>query len=117
MNNHLPDELVHVVRPSDGEPHGALVLMHGRGADENDLLPFLDLLDPQRRLVGITPGGPLALPPGGRHWYIVPRVGYPEPETFAESHRLLGELIDAIPDAFGVPAARTVLGGFSQGTV
>ena len=48
-----------------GEPEGALVLLHGRGADEHDLFPLLDLLDPERRLLGITPGGPLALPPGG----------------------------------------------------
>ena len=25
------------VREPDGEPHGALVLLHGRGADEHDL--------------------------------------------------------------------------------
>ena len=72
-------ELAHQIRPAAGEPRGALVLLHGRGADEHDLLPFLDLLDPQRRLVGVTPGGPLFLPPGGRHWYVVPRVGYPDP--------------------------------------
>ena len=57
--------------------------MHGRGADEHDLAPFLDLLDPQHRLVGLTPGGPLFLPPGGRHWYVVPRVGFPDPDASA----------------------------------
>jgi phospholipase/carboxylesterase len=117
MNNHLPHDLDYELRPARGEPAGALVLMHGRGADERDLLPFLDLLDPQRRLVGITPGGPLSLPPGGRHWYVVPRVGYPEPETFRASYEQLGRLVDAIPEALGVPPERIVLGGFSQGTV
>ena len=56
-------------RPAEGEPAGTLVLIHGRGADEHDLYPLLDALDPERRLRGLTPGGPLALPPGGRHWY------------------------------------------------
>ena len=42
MNNHLPTDLVHELRPASGEPAGALVLAHGRGADEHDLLPFLD---------------------------------------------------------------------------
>ena len=65
------------------------MLLHGRGADEHDLAPFLDLLDPKRRLVGVTPGGPLFLPPGGRHWYVVPRVGYPDPDTFRASYELL----------------------------
>ena len=32
-----PEPLVHVVREADGEPDGALVLLHGRGADEHDL--------------------------------------------------------------------------------
>ena len=83
-------ELVHEIRPAAGEPQGALVLMHGRGADEHDLAPFLDLLDPKRRLVGLTPGGPLFLPPGGRHWYVVPRVGYPDPDSFRASSLGLG---------------------------
>ncbi len=52
-------------RPAAGEPDGALVLFHGRGTDENDLFPLLDALDPERRLHGVTPRGPLSLPPGG----------------------------------------------------
>ena len=113
----LPDSLVHRVRPATGAPQGALVLLHGRGADEADLVPFLDLLDPRRRLVGITPGGPLFLPPGGRHWYAVPRVGHPDPATFAETWATLTAFIDAIPEATGVSWERIVLGGFSQGSV
>lgn len=113
----LPDTLVHRVRSADGEPHGALVLLHGRGADEHDLHPFLDLLDPDRRLVGVTPGGPLHLPPGGRHWYVVPRVGFPDPATFAQSYTLLDDFLRALPAATGVPWDRTVIGGFSQGAV
>src|SRR4029450_3123659 len=55
-------------RPPAGEPEGLLVLFHGRGADEHDLYPVLDLLDPDRRLLGVTPRGPLSLPPGRAHW-------------------------------------------------
>ncbi len=106
--------LVHELRPAAGEPKGALVLLHGRGTDEHDLVPLLDLLDPARRLVGVTPGGPLHLPPGGRHWYVVPRVGFPDPETFAGSY---GMLERELPALTGVPWERTILGGFSQGTV
>ena len=107
-------ELVHRVRPAAGEPRGALVLLHGRGADENDLYPLLDLIYPKRRLVGLTPGGPLSLPPGGRHWYVVPRVGYPDHDTFHASYELLQR---DVPELTGVPWARSILGGFSQGTV
>ena len=106
-------ELVHAIRPAAGEPEGALVLMHGRGADEHDLAPFLDLLDPKRRLVGVTPGGPLFLPPGGRHWYVVPRVGFPDPDTFRASYELLQR---DVPELTGVggptPAGIVAMSGF-----
>ncbi|MFN8175461.1 MAG: phospholipase [Solirubrobacteraceae bacterium] len=111
------DDLVHVLRPAAGEPEGALVLLHGRGADEHDLVPLLEALDPERRLTGVTAGGPLRLPPGGRHWYAVRRVGYPDPATFRPTYATLCGWFDALPGAIGVPAARTVVGGFSQGTV
>ncbi len=113
----LTTPLAQLVRPSAGDPDGALVLLHGRGSDEHDLFGFLDLLDPGRRLVGITLGGPLALPPGGRHWYALGGIGTPERESFLASYALLGEALDSLPDAFGVDLSRTVLGGFSQGSV
>jgi phospholipase/carboxylesterase len=111
------DLLRYQERPARGEPQGAIVLLHGRGADEHDLLPLLDALDPDARLVGLTPRGPLQLPPGGAHWYRVPRVGYPDPATFSESFETLSRWLDAVPAATGVPWERTVLGGFSQGAV
>jgi phospholipase/carboxylesterase len=107
-------QLVHRLRPAAGQPRGALVLLHGRGADENDLHPLLDLLDPKRRLVGLTPGGPLFLPPGGRHWYVVPRIGYPDRDTFTDSYELLAR---EVPELTGVPWEHTIVGGFSQGAV
>jgi phospholipase/carboxylesterase len=113
----LPESLVHRVRPARGTPEGALVLLHGRGADEQDLFGFLDILDPEHRMVGVTPGGPLFLSPGGRHWYVVPRVGFPDPETFAASYGLLDGFLDAVATATGVAPERTLLGGFSQGAV
>lgn len=116
MTDALAD-LVHELRPAAGKPAGALVLLHGRGADEHDLLPLFDALDPDRRLVGVTPRGPLVLPPGGAHWYIVRRVGLPDPDTFFASYRRLGAWLDALPAALGVAWERTVLGGFSQGAV
>jgi phospholipase/carboxylesterase len=100
-------------RPAAGEAAGAVVLLHGRGADENDLVSLLDELDPERRLHGYTPRAPLALPPGGAHWYAVPRVGYPDPATFAVGFEALTDWFDALP----YPAERIVLGGFSQGSV
>ena len=75
-------------READGDPAGLLVLHHGRGADENDLLSLADVLDPERRLHVVTPRAPLTLPGWpGYHWYVVPRVGYPDPDTFRAAFR------------------------------
>jgi phospholipase/carboxylesterase len=110
--------LVHLVREPASDPLGALVLSHGRGTDEHDLYGLLDELDPDRRLLGVTPGAPLTnVPPGGRHWYLVPRVGHPDSDTFRESYRLLCDLLDEILETRGIAWERTVLGGFSMGAV
>ena len=106
-------DLVRLTRPAAGQPDGALVLLHGRGADEHDLYPLLDLLDPEGRLLGVTPRAPLELPPGGRHWYALGGIPTPEPATFNQSVPMLAALLDELP----VPLDRVVLGGFSQGAV
>lgn len=102
------------IRVREGTGDHTLVLLHGRGADENDLFGLFDVLDPERRLRGITVGGPLFLPPGGRHWYVVPRIGFPDPQTFGATYALLQRTLD---EQLGVDWATTVVGGFSQGTV
>jgi len=111
------DSLAHRTRPAGGDPEGAIVVLHGRGADEHDLAPLLDALDPERRLAGYLPRGPLSLPPGGAHWYVVRRVGYPDPETFLPTFERLSAWADAALEDAGVPAERLVLAGFSQGAV
>jgi phospholipase/carboxylesterase len=105
--------ITHLTRPARGEPEGLLVLFHGRGAAEQDLFPLLDLLDPERRLLGVTPRGPLSLPPGGAHWYALYRLGEPDPQTFLETYASVVEWLDGL----GFPSERTILGGFSQGAV
>ncbi len=104
-------------RPAAGAPEGALVLFHGRGADEHDLFPLLDAFDPERRFVGATPRGPLSLPPGGAHWYVLGGIGTPEPSTFQASYAAATEWLDAFLAEHGLGHDRLVLGGFSQGGV
>lgn len=104
-------------RPAAGDPEGLLVLFHGRGTSENDLSPLLDALDPARRLLGVTPRGPLVLPPGGAHWYVVREIGYPDAETFMSSYQLAGTWLDGLSAEKGIGHERTILGGFSQGAV
>jgi phospholipase/carboxylesterase len=111
------DDLPHRLRPAAGDPQGALVLMHGRGTSEEDLFPLLDAFDPGRRLVGACPRGPLQLPPGGFHWYAVERIGFPDHDTFVAAFDRLARWLGVLAETTGVPPERTILGGFSQGTV
>ena len=87
----------YLTREPRGEPDGALVLFHGRGADEHDLVPLLDALDPERRLLGLTPRGPLTLPPGGAHWYAVKEIGFPDPATFLPTYERAAEWLEGLP--------------------
>jgi phospholipase/carboxylesterase len=110
--------LVFRERPAAGEAEGLLVLHHGRGADEHDLLGLADVLDPERRLHVVTPGAPLTLPGWpGKHWYVVPRVGYPDHDTFHAAYTALAAFHDELWERTGIEPARTVLGGFSMGSV
>jgi phospholipase/carboxylesterase len=107
-----------IERPAEGEPRGLLVLHHGRGTDERDLIGLGDILDPRRELHLVTPRAPIALPGSpGFHWYLVPRVGFPDPETFEAARGALGELHDELWASTGIGPERTILGGFSMGCV
>jgi phospholipase/carboxylesterase len=91
--------------------------MHGRGADEHDLAPLLHALDPDEDLLGLLPRGPLSLPPGGRHWYVLREVGAPDRETFGETFALLSSWLDGVLKESDIGVDRLVVGGFSQGAV
>jgi phospholipase/carboxylesterase len=109
-------DLPHLIREPAGDPEGAIVLLHGRGTSEADLHPLLDALDPERRLLGLTPGAPLlGIPPGGRHWYVIEEVGQPDVETFVESMRQTAVFVDDLLRQRDLAWEDTIVGGFSQG--
>jgi phospholipase/carboxylesterase len=47
----------------------------------------------------------------------VPRVGYPDPDTFHAAYRQLAAFHDELWERTGVSPANTVFGGFSMGSV
>ncbi|HTR75046.1 MAG TPA: phospholipase [Solirubrobacterales bacterium] len=114
----MTTSLVTVERPAAGEPEGLLVLHHGRGTNENDLLGLADALDPGGRLRVVSARGPLRVPGWpGYHWYLVPKVGHPDPASFEAARAALAELHDGLWEEGGPGPERTVLGGFSMGAV
>jgi phospholipase/carboxylesterase len=109
--------LVHATRPprSGDGPHPGLLLLHGRGTNEHDLLPLAGELD--ARLFTVSARGPLRFPYGGYAWYdLDPRgVGYPGGDTLAQSLSLLDRFIDEILHAYPIRGDRLYVGGFSMG--
>ncbi|HUP27198.1 MAG TPA: PHB depolymerase family esterase [Chloroflexia bacterium] len=111
--------LAHVVRRSSasGEPDNrapGLLLLHGRGADEYDLMGLEEGLD--QRLTIISARAPFRLG-GGFAWYDMMRVGEPHGETMQTSLQALREFIGGCVDAYTIDPARLYLMGFSQGAV
>src|SRR5215216_5034011 len=95
--------LFHLERAASGEAQGLLVLHHGRGTSERDLIGLADLLDPEQRLRVVTPRAPLTLPGSpGYHWYVVTRVGYPDRQTFGAAREALAELHNGLWEESGI---------------
>jgi len=112
------DLLVHRVRPArTAQASGALILLHGRGANEHDLFSLFDVFDPPGRLTCVTPRAPLELSPGGYHWYVSGDIPHPDRETFLETYGILGRWLGAFVASSGLNFSQVVIGGFSQGTV
>jgi phospholipase/carboxylesterase len=110
------DDLPHVLRKPRGEAAGAIVLLHGQGASEQDLAGLADVLDPQRRLVAASPRGTLSLPTAtGFQWYVDREPGFPQRDTFEGAYTILDAWLRLLAETTRIPPEKTLLGGFSQG--
>lgn len=94
-----------------------VVLLHGRGSDERDLMGLQSGL-PADAIV-ITPRAPFPGAAwgygGGWAWYRFLGGTTPEPESFERSVAELQELVAALPDLLAVVPGRVIVDGFSQG--
>ncbi|MFB2921878.1 alpha/beta hydrolase [Aerosakkonema funiforme] len=98
--------------PKTGQPpKGAIVALHGWGANAEDLAslaPFLNLPDYEFLFLN----GPFPHPhvPGGRAWY-----DFQKNYGLTESRQLLTEWLTSLEGRTGIPLENTILSGFSQG--
>jgi len=101
-----------------GVPSGLLVLLHGVGASETDMVELGRSLADRYRVV--LPRGPLLFGPGGFGWFEVrftaqgPVINARQAET---SRLRLGQLLESLQVQGGMSPARTVIAGFSQGGI
>jgi phospholipase/carboxylesterase len=119
MENETELNLTHMVRPAiergrgDGAVPG-LLLLHGRGADEADLMGLEGALDPRFTIVSAR--APFRLGPGFA-WYGMSKVGQPDNDTLHASVEEVREFIAGLPEAHGIDSQQLYLLGFSQGAV
>jgi len=114
----VPLTLVHKIvppGPQTREPFPALVFLHGRGADEDDLLGLAPFLDPGFLILSVR--APFQFPAGGWTWYELHGVGKPHQQEFAESYDRLGQFLADLKKQYPVDSKRLFLFGFSMGAV
>jgi phospholipase/carboxylesterase len=104
-------------QPSAGKPP-LLVLLHGIGADENDLLPIAGTLDPRLRVVSLRAPRPYAV---GNAWFQIDfRPDGTLVPDLVQAKATLGDLAKWLEDAparHGTDPDHTYLLGFSQGAM
>ncbi|NEO33518.1 MAG: alpha/beta hydrolase [Symploca sp. SIO3C6] len=106
-------EVLSIPPTTDRPATGLIVLLHGWGANAQDLaaiVPALNLPDYQFLL----PNAPFLHPSvwGGKMWYDLESDDYLGLE---ESQQLLFEWLASLEGSTGIPLSATIVGGFSQG--
>lgn len=106
-----------VLPPEHGGPgpHPALVLLHGRGTDEEDLLGLATEFD--ERLFVISVRAPFPYEFGGYTWYDAGQIGQPDTVKFPESAARLTRFLEDVRTQYPVRPDRLFLFGFSMGSV
>ena len=117
----LPLEYVHVdpETASDG-PAPAVFVLHGRGANEQDLLPIANELPDSAHIISLRAPDRLQ---GGYTWYELDLSGgglhqsQPDPVDFERSLELIADSVDAAVETYNLDVDRLGLLGFSQGAI
>ena len=126
MSDRLALEAISIApKDSSSEAKRLLVLLHGWGANAQDVAGLIEAIAMVSAPVwALLPNAPFAHPmvPGGRAWYsFPPSYDFQKPYDFEaqadlqESRRRLKAWMESLPEKTGVPLENTIMGGFSQG--
>lgn len=111
---------LHYIEKTIGQPphQRLLLLVHGYGAHENDLIGIADALPGSHHVLSLR--APLALPWGGFAWYPI----YPSGSGFSSDLEAAKSVLDSLEVAIpkwchekGVDLGKVTLLGFSQGSI
>lgn len=104
--------------PTHNENPPVLVLLHGLGSNERDLMELAPELD--SRLLVVSIRAPIEVGYGGYAWFDVrwDSAGiHADPSQALAGRDLLIATLKALPESLGVKTSRMLLGGFSQGAM
>lgn len=117
----MPLGFQHLVRPPtlSGQNHPPLLLLlHGVGSHEGDLLTLASKLDPRFHTLSLR--APFPIGPGGYAWFEVelsPISPVIRPEQAEASRARLAKFIPAAVEEYRADGSRVYLLGFSQGAI
>jgi phospholipase/carboxylesterase len=97
------------------QKHPTVIMLHGRGSDEEDLLGIAPKFD--ERFLIISVRAPYQFPFGGYTWFDLEQISSPDLFTFGESYRKLCLFLDDVRAGYPVNTSALILFGFSMGTV
>ena len=92
-----------------------LVLLHGYGATQHDIMAMSSHVDPTGRFAVVAPRGPVEVPGMGASWYDFDQQWVADPVSFHATLNTLNVFVDGVCEAFGADRSDVVIGGFSQG--
>lgn len=105
-------------KTSGDEKSPLLILLHGFGSNEQDLISFAPFLD--KRFFIASPRAPFTTDFGGFAWFQIrysPRGMEIDARQAAESRELLVKFVDELIAEHDLNADRVFLAGFSQGAI
>ena len=115
---HTDGSLAYLVPAAPTLPRRLLVLCHGVGGNENNLLTFAARVPADTVVVLVR--GPLTLAAGQYAWFQVafgPQGPRPDLAAAEQSRQRLAAFIAEMQALYGIAPADTVVAGFSQGGI
>lgn len=111
--------LVHLVKPTtQKEPAPLLLMLHGYGANEYDLIGLADALD--SRFTTISARAPLSLGNGSYAWFPLSftdeGIKVLDTKAAIQSRTLILKFLDEVIAHYPIDPKRIILMGFSQGS-
>ncbi|MBI5021204.1 MAG: alpha/beta fold hydrolase [Ignavibacteriales bacterium] len=117
--NLINSTLIHrILLPRKGTSGKApvLIMLHGRGADENDLIGLSEYLDERLFIISVQAPFQFAYT-GGFTWFDIEDIGKPDLKMFNESYKKLLKFIDDVKSGYPIDPDKIFLFGFSMGTM